>query len=140
MTRVDFYVLPDSGTQSALSVACRLAEKAYFLDNRVHIHAASDAQAHQLDDLLWTWRDGSFVPHELEGSGNGQSPVVIGRNTKTTQHTDLLINLADNVPESISRFERVAEVVNGDPASRNLGRKRFRYYRDQGYTLDTHKL
>ena len=117
-----------------------MAEKAYLLDNRVHIHTASEAQAQQLDDLLWTWRDGSFVPHELDKSGNGQAPVVIGQNSGSTQHTDLLINLGDSVPESVTRFGRIAEVVNGDPASRNSGRKRFRYYRDQGYTLETHKL
>jgi DNA polymerase-3 subunit chi len=34
----------------------------------------------------------------------------------------------------------VAEVVNGDEDDKARGRERFRYYRDRGYSLQTHKL
>ena len=80
MARVDFYILSQAGQHSRQTFACRLAEKAYNLKNSVHIHAASRGDAERLDELLWTFRDGSFVPHERvsASSGTPESPVTIG--------------------------------------------------------------
>jgi len=52
----------------------------------------------------------------------------------------LLINLGLDVPGFFSRFERVAEVVDGDETQKAKGRERFRFYKDRGYPLETHKL
>lgn len=67
--RVDFYVLAGPKPAARLRFACRLAEKAYRLDHRVHLQTGSAAEAEQLDELLWTFRQGSFVPHELAPPG-----------------------------------------------------------------------
>jgi DNA polymerase-3 subunit chi len=57
-----------------------------------------------------------------------------------SEHWDLMINLADHVPEYFSRYERVAELVDGHPQRRDLGRDRYRFYRDRGYKLNTHQM
>jgi len=63
MTQVDFYILSDeTGTARAL-LACRLTEKAWKQGHRVYINTASPQQLADLDDLLWTFRAGSFIPH-----------------------------------------------------------------------------
>lgn len=142
MARVDFYVLQQSDPASRLSFACRLAEKAYRLDNTVHIHAASDSDANRLDDLLWTFRDGSFVPHEVvRGTGSGErSPVRIASGSAEVSPGDLLINLCDEVPECAEAFPRVAELVSSDESCKQMSRKRFAAYRDKGHTLETHNV
>lgn len=142
MSKVDFYVLSASGEFARLQFACRLAEKAYKLDNRVHIHVAGRESVQKLDDLLWTFRDGSFVPHEIAGSSEAvpASPVTIGCDDLPSVECDLLINLGDSVPEQASAFPRVAEVVSTDEDCRSRSRQRFVDYRDQGHTLDTHNL
>ena len=96
MARVDFYILSQHGPRERQSFACRLAEKAYHLDNTVHIHAGSSEIADQLDQLLWTFRDGSFVPHDLlsPAAADRQSPVTIGCDTGPGEPRDLLINLS----------------------------------------------
>ena len=43
--RVDFYVLAAADATARLRFACRLAEKAYRLGHRVHLHAGSPGQA-----------------------------------------------------------------------------------------------
>ena len=80
MARVDFYVLSQSGEQARQLFACRLAEKAYRLDNSVYILAHDQAAAEKIDELLWTFRDGSFVPHHLASPGTADlpSPVCVG--------------------------------------------------------------
>jgi DNA polymerase-3 subunit chi len=142
VAKVDFYILRGTGELERQQFACRLAEKAYRLDNRVHIHAMNHESAQKLDDLLWTFRDGSFVPHEILGSSPGEpvSPVTIGCNEIPAGNCDLLINLSDTVPDAASSFPRVAEVVSSDEECKAQSRQRFVDYRDQGHTLDTHNL
>jgi len=142
MSRVDFYVLNVPGETARNAFACRLAEKAYRLNNTVHIRASDRRAAEQLDDLLWTFRDGSFVPHEVSSStaNKDMSPVFITYEPDSQFDCDLLINLADVVPQNIETFPRVAEIVTSDDNARTLSRNRFATYRDQGHSLETHKL
>ena len=123
-----------------LQFACRLTEKAYGLDNSVYAYAATDADAQQLDDLLWTFRQGSFIPHERAGAEDSEVPVRIGTPADNEHEGDLLINLAHEVPGFAARFARVAEIVGGDEASVQAGRARFKQYRDQGIEPVTHKI
>lgn len=142
MARIDFYVLGQSGEQARQLFACRLAEKAYKLKHTVHIHAGDETTAGRVDDLLWTFRDGSFVPHELVRSGNEapRAPVTVGYDPGHAPSRDLLINLDDAIPACAGAFPRVAELVTSDEESRQKSRKRFVAYRDEGHELETHNV
>jgi DNA polymerase-3 subunit chi len=142
MSRVDFYILAGTGEQSRQNFACRLAEKAYRLQHTVHIHTANRQQAELLDALLWTFRDSSFVPHELLGAAGNktEAPVTIGHEECDIGSQDLLINLTDEIPPNAASFPRVAELVTSDEESRQRSRKRFVHYRDLGVELETHNI
>lgn len=141
MARVDFYVLQRADERSRHLLACRLAEKAYRLDHTVYLHTMTRAAAVQLDELLWTFRDGSFVPHALaEESDTAPSPVTIGCDADVGEARDLLINLCDEIPAFADGFGRVAEVVTSDDECRRLSRKRFVEYRDKGHSIQTHNI
>jgi DNA polymerase III subunit chi len=138
MARIDFYVLDASGPAARNHFACRLAEKAYKSENSVYIQVPDADTARQLDDLLWTFRDGSFVPHEILGPAAAESPVLIG--TAADTRADLLINLTADVAGNTDAFPRVAEIVTSDDESKSRSRAHFASYRDAGHTLQTHKL
>lgn len=142
MARVDFYILAQTDERARQMLACKLAEKAWRLDNSVYIHARSRAEAEQLDELMWTFRDGSFVPHGVVGrdDGTSDSPIMIGCDGAAVEKRDLLINLCDDIPTVAEGFPRVAELVTSDDDCRLLSRKRYATYRDQGHELNTHKL
>ena len=142
MARIDFYILNQAGQHSRQTFACRLAEKAYRLNNTVHIHTGNRGDADRLDELLWTFRDGSFVPHERTspGHGNIDSPVTIGCEDEPVEPRDLLINLCDEIPACAEGFPRVAELVTSDDDCKQLSRRRFAAYRDKGHTLETHQV
>ena len=141
MARVDFYILRESGSTTRQIFACRLAEKAYRLDNRVHIHTGTKADADRLDELLWTFRDGSFVPHGLLGDAADEAPpVTIGCESANVQPCDLLINLCDEIPVFADTFPRIAELVSADEDCKLEGRRRFTSYRDRGHTIETHTV
>jgi len=139
MTEIDFYVLADAESRQRDLLACRVAEKAFELGHRMFIHTPGDDHAQHLDALLWIFRNGAFLPHALASDDPG-APIVIGSGEEPADTRHLLVNLAGTVPAFFSRFERVAEIVNEDPAVREAGRERFRFYRDRGYSLRTHKL
>jgi len=139
--RVDFYVLAAADSEARLRFACRLTEKAYALKTRTYAHVPTAAQARQFDEMLWTFRAGSFVPHELAASSTAaQAPVRIGHADNCEPDGELLINLADTIPTFFDRFVRVAEIVDASEAGRRHGRERFAFYRDNGYTPNTHKI
>lgn len=141
MTRVDFYVLDSSSPQVRDKLVCRLAEKAYTLDHTIYIHTDSAEQTEHMDKLLWTFRDGSFIPHQRYDEHQSETcPVIIGHNHEPEFHSEVLINIGSEVPMFFSRFERVAEVVTQDEQHRNQARERFKFYRERGYQLETHNL
>lgn len=140
MPRVDFYILPDRAAESRPRLACRLAEKAYQLGHTVYIHAASAEQARYLDDLLWTFRQGSFVPHALyPAPPDDTSPVLIGW-AEEAPAAAVLINLTQDIPAFFERFQRVAELVDQTPETLAQSRERFRLYRERGCSPQSHKL
>ena len=141
MARIDFYVLSQDSEQARQHFACKLAEKAYRLDITVHILTSSRADAERLDELLWTFRDGSFVPHHIVGGpANLESPITIGCEFDEVAPRDLLINLCEEVPSAAESFPRVAELVTSDQDSKKRSRLRYASYRDQGHEINTHNV
>lgn len=141
MTRVDFYVLERPSPQALDLFVCRLAEKAFQQGHRVQIRCAGAARARDLDDMLWSFHDTSFVPHALAGSPEArEAPVVIAEGDLEPDMADVLINLHPEVAPFFSRFERVIETTGEDDAGREAARARYRFYRDRGYAIQNHRL
>ena len=139
MAQVDFYVLDRVDEHARKTLACKLAEKAWRLENTIHIQTMTREDAVRLDELLWTFRDGSFVPHEISG-GDTNAPISIGFGANTAEPRDLLINLCDEVPSFAESFPRVAELVTSDEECRAKSRQRYAHYRDQGHKIETHRI
>jgi DNA polymerase-3 subunit chi len=145
MTRIDFYILSDT-TDNHFLFACRLVDKIYTKGHRLYIHAESHDQAVQLDELLWTFSSGTFLPHGLYKNSTDLSlPIQIGYDSAPQlqaggHDNDVLINLTPAIPLFFSRFARVAEIVGGEESHKLSARERFRFYRDRGYTLESHAI
>ncbi len=131
--------MPLALTSTLLTVAARLADKAWQQGHRVFINAADESQARTLDELLWSYRPASFLPHGLAGADSSEQ-VAIGWGQDPGDHNDLLINLQLDVPPFFSRFQRVAEVVTQDDASLTALRQSWKFYKDRGYQLEKHDL
>lgn len=141
MTHIDFYILSDYSPQCREHTACRLAEKVYHMGHNVYLHMESPSHSALMDDLLWTYKAGAFLPHSLAGTtSDDDPPILIGHDAEPSVRTHLLINLSAEVPAFFSRFERVAEVIDQNDDNKKSGRDRFRFYRDRGYTLKSHQL
>lgn len=140
LTQVDFYVL--GAKVDDLRFACRLVDKAYARGQRVYVRTEDAAQAQRLDDLLWTFNQGAFIPHDLVETVDAEqpAPIIIGPATATPVAADVLINLAEDMPRHYANYARVAEIVGAHETAKNHGRARFRTYRAQGITPHTHTM
>jgi DNA polymerase-3 subunit chi len=139
MTRVGFYVVQAAEQGHRLQVAVRLADKAFQQGHRIFINAVDEIQARSLDELLWSFRPASFLPHGLHGQEHSDT-IAIGWGQEPQDHNDLLINLQLDIPSFFSRFQRVAEVVTQDPASLQALRESWKFYKERGYQLEKHDL
>ncbi len=148
--RVDFYVLNGKAPRERWKVGCRLAEKAYLLDMTVVMLSETGADAEAIDELLWTFSERSFVPHELRravqpppGAGEppaADAPVQVTPDLDSIGPADLLVNLSARLPGRLDRFKRIAEIIDGDDDRRRLGRERFKAYRELKLPVETHQL
>jgi DNA polymerase-3 subunit chi len=141
LTRIDFYALhPESGGDRFL-LTCRLVERVYAAGKRIYVHVPDQRLAEHLDRLLWTFEEGSFLPHGLVGKTDpALTPVLIGSDGDQGEGDQVLINLDPGVPPFLDRFERLCEPVDNDAAVRGAARERYRYYRDRGYDLHHHDI
>jgi DNA polymerase-3 subunit chi len=139
--RVTFYVLAEGDESARRNYACRLIEKAYLQAHRVVVRLPSEDDAREMDEQLWRFSDRSFVPHEVAPPAAADAaPVLLMAGGEPAADADVLVNLGRDVPDWYRRFGRVAELVGGDEESRRAGRERFRFYREQGLTPETHNL
>lgn len=139
MTRVDFYVLSAEGELTREQFACKLIEKAYKLGNRIFLRTDSAAESQRMDDLLWTFRQGSFIPHDSDPT-QIMSPIFIGQQHAADFAAEVLVNLGQSVPDGINQYQRVAEIVAGDTLNRDNARQRFRHYRGLGLDVNSHDV
>lgn len=137
--KVDFYILNEANANKAQLFACQLIEKAYKNQQKVYIHANSREEAERLDLLLWTFRDNSFLPHNLYIETNNPAPIQIGFGEKPHDHHGVLVNFTNEIPAFYSQFNTVIEIVFGDAHVQQLARLRYKHYREQGCELNTYK-
>lgn len=157
MTQIDFYILAENSHRDMNQMVCRLCEKALAQKMNVLIYTRSAAQAQQLDDLLWTFKPDSFIPHTsqfngLEGDDSYSYPVLISSDSATdattfsgnkkimSQYNQLLINLTSTPPPFFQQFERIAEMVGNNNEEKETARNRYRWYREKGLTLNKYDL
>lgn len=138
---ITFYVLADTDPGKRLHTACRIIDKAFQQKHSIYVHARDQAEAEQLDELLWTFRAESFIPHHLVGDGpTPPPPVRIGWQQIPAEARDVLINLHAAAPDNPARFRRIIEIVGGDETMREAARAHWRQYKQQGYPVTSHSL
>lgn len=137
LTRVDFYQIESD--EDPMLFTCRLIDKVYRKGHQIYIHTQNEQDSSTLDDLLWTFRPERFIPH-CRYTDKFEAPIKIGCHSEPEEHQDVLVNMASQVPDFFSRFERVAEIVPRSESSRDQARTNFRFYQERGYPLKYHKM
>ena len=138
MTDIDFYILSAQEPQQRVDFACRLVEKSNRSRCKVYIHLDNDAEAKAFDELLWNYRENSFIPHGLVGSDDLEEncPVYIGSGDQQAPHFDVLLNLATEIPATFARHKRLLEIVIQQDAVLAATRLHYKFYKERGYPIN----
>ena len=142
MPEVSFYILSSASEQERCLFACKLAEKAYRSGEYLFLQTGSERQSRMLDDLLWTFRAGSFVPHQID---SGEVPananrILIGTGDAPQNRQKIIVNLSPQPPENLQQTERILEILNADETIKQAGRQRYRHYQQLQLAITTHKM
>ena len=138
MTQSDFYLLKEQTIEDQWLFACRLVDQLVTKEGRqVLVQLDDRQQAAAFDDLLWTYRADSFVPHALLDAQDApiDCQVSIGWLDDPGHQHDVLINLSQVLPNFFSRFQRLCEVVVQHDLVLEYTRNHFRFLKDRGYPL-----
>ena len=130
--KVEFYVLPTPQSADRLNAACRLAHKAWRAGFMTFIRCSNAEQQAELDELLWTFRKHSFIPHQVYAE-QPSAPVVLGLEQQPPFNDAVLINLHPEISTHLECFQRVIEIVNQEPELLQICRHNFMRYRTLGY-------
>ncbi len=139
MPRVDFYILPDQGQRERFT--CDIANKIRRQDLQIYIHTSSREEAGVLDDLLWTFKDISFLPHCLiDADDAGTNTITIGWEGTTANSNEVLINLSTEIPDFADNFNRIVEIVPPEDPHKQRARERYKQYQQGNIELHNNDL
>jgi DNA polymerase-3 subunit chi len=66
--------------------------------------------------------------------------VLLGCGPQPQQPFHVLVNLGNAIPAAAAHATRIVELIDADEDRRRAGRNRFRQYREQGLTPETHSI
>ena len=120
--------------EQPLLLVCELARKAFAAQQPLLILTRDFAQAEAVDELLWSFDEDSFIPHQLAGDeDDATTAVLIVPLGMETADRPLVLNLRDACAPG--NYERVLEVVSADPSAREGSRARWKEYQRRGFEV-----
>ena len=144
MSNVTFYLLNTPNPDDVYRVLCRLVDKAFQQQQHAYIYTNTLEEAQRIDDLLWTFRDISFIPHQIGEitPTPDQLPVsiTIGTEEPKQAYYDILFNLAHEVPHFFPNFSRIIEMVAEEKSHKTYSRKKYKLYKEKNYALTMHNI
>lgn len=140
MPRADFYLIQkERFREEPLLLVCELARKAFDANLSTLVLARDAEQAEQLDELLWSFDDDAYIPHQIAGDDEDElAPVLVAGPDTNTPMRALVINLRDAAVQG--SFDRVLEVVPADDSARGPLRERWKQYKSRGFDVDKHDM
>lgn len=140
MVHLDFHVNVDPGA----AYVCRLIRKIRAADKSVLVFSRQSEKLLRLDQALWTFSVLDFIPHTILPSPRACHAPVWLADVAPDQERNILILMDDDVPEAFQawfeRFDKVIDIVTTEETDRQLGRARFKRYREAGITPNAHDL
>ena len=144
MAEASFYILPSQSLHERYLFACKLIAKAYSLGQYCYVYTDSPQQCQQLDTLLWTFKDTSFIPHQIYDDQNDipdyQQSILLGTRPAPKKWQTLIFNLSSKYPEDLTQTKRILEILDNNEALKQMGRQRYRQYEKNGFKMTSYKI
>jgi DNA polymerase-3 subunit chi len=134
VAEIGFYHLLTTPLERAVP---KLLERARAQGHRIIVRAGSAERVEQLNAVLWTYEEASFLPHGSRADGSAAAqPIWLTEHDENPNGASMLV-LVDGVEaEDLALFSRCADLFDGnDETAVVLARQRWRRARDAGHAL-----
>jgi len=115
----------------------RLLERALAQGHRIVVRAGSSERVDDLNELLWTYDDASFLPHGSARDGNAASQLVWLTAAEENPNQASMLVLVDGARAAgIATYRRVCDIFDGnDAAAVEAARQRWCEAKAAGHDL-----
>jgi DNA polymerase-3 subunit chi len=134
MTEVRFYHLQRSTLEAALP---QMLEKTLARGQKAVVMVGSEARVEALNQALWTYGDGSFLPHGAAADGHAaRQPVWLTAQDENPNGARVLFLGDGATSERVTAFETCVELFDGnDDSAVAAARRRWLSYKAAGLQL-----
>jgi DNA polymerase III subunit chi len=134
MTEVGFYHLLATPLERALP---RLLERALAGGYRVVVRCGLAERVAQLDALLWTYDEASFLPHGSGRDGDAlRQPIFLTERDDNPNRATMVMLIDGLEAADLAAFTRCADMFDGnDETAVAAARERWRRAREDGHEL-----
>ncbi len=134
MTQIGFYHLTRSVLDQALP---RLLDKALAAGLRTVVLAGSAERVEALNDRLWTYDPGSWLPHGSARDGDAAlQPIWLTDQDENPNRATVLVMCDGASSRSVGDYARCLDLFDGnDPDAVAAARERWRRWKAEGHEL-----
>ena len=134
MTDIGFYHLERSPLERALP---KLLEKVLDAGKRAVVVAGSEERVEALNAALWTYDQGSFLPHGSARDGNAaEQPIWLTAADDNPGEAEILVLTDGAVSDRVGGYERCLEMFDGkDEEAVASARASWKSYTDAGHAV-----
>ena len=109
-----FYIL--NKAEDLKISACKIIKEYYKKKYKIFVSSRSDDLVNELNNLLWTFEQLSFIPHCTTKNYDKNSPILLsGKDsfpkTINLKEYDVWLNLDDEMEENYTDFEIILEFI-----------------------------
>ncbi len=138
-----FYIL-DKTEDLKISV-CKIIKEYYKKKYKIFVSSRSNDLVNELNNLLWTFEQISFIPHCTTKNYDKNSPILLSGKDSFPEKVnlkqyDVWLNLDDEMEENYTDFEIIIEIVSQNEEERMLSRKRYLNYQNNNFEVKHEKL
>jgi DNA polymerase-3 subunit chi len=134
MTEIRFYHLQRSALGQALP---GILGQAYKRGMRAIVRFGSDAALKSMDELLWSFKADSFLPHGTAATGHaGDQPIFLTTAEENPNQASLLVLADGATQDDLSGYDLCCDLFDGnDPEALQAARDRWKNLNESGAAL-----
>lgn len=135
MAKISFYLFEKSPERQVES-ACRLCRKILRNAAKIWLHCPDPDMQQQLDEYLWCFDPSSFLAHGIDQI---DAPICIS--PKLPESSEWIVfNFNSQALEQVTQFSHIIEIIENDESAKQVGREKYKAYRQMGTQPQTYKL
>lgn len=137
MTHIGFYQVRDPMPSTTDKTLAHLLEKVVSSGHRVLVVCPNAQRAERIDDMLWTYKEESFLPHGLESDGVHleKQPILVTTKPENANGADVLVTVSGAQGGSAHDYTRAIDIFEGHENQVAKARERWKLYKDAGFEL-----